>query len=383
VKTKFRIPKILFGSDTAQKVGWEVQKFRGKRPLIVTDSGIVKAGLLKGVENSIVSAGAKTIVHDEVEPNPKARSVERGAELFRVEKCDVIVVLGGGSPIDTAKGIGVMTTNDGSILDYQEGRRQIKNPTPPLIAIPTTAGTGSEVTCAALITDAATKRKVYIISPFLLPDLAILDPLMTVGLPPKLTAGTGADALTHAIEAYVSTRSNSLTDIIALQAIKLIGANLREAVANGKNVEARSNMMLASTMAGIAFAAAGVGIIHPMAHAVGGYFDLPHGVLCGILLTQGMEYNSIADPYKFGNIALSMGGNTEGLPPIKRAKRAVEAVNKLLSDVGIPQNLKNMGVKRETISELADIVMLDKICLECNPRKVSKEEIIEIFEKIF
>jgi alcohol dehydrogenase len=254
---------------------------------------------------------------------------------------------------------------------------------PPLVAVPTTAGTGSEVTWFSVLTDPDAKAKIVIATPFIAPNVAMIDPVMTQTMPPEITAFTGMDALTHAVEAYVSAKATPMSDTLALRAIELIGSNLRQAVGNGDNLEARSNMMLGSTIAGMAFANSSVGLVHAMAHALGGWFNIAHGIVNAVLLPPVMEYNLIACPAKYADIAVAMGENIEGLSDIEAAHISVEAIHDLSEDIGIPRDLKKLGADPSLVGQLADETENQRGAYPFNPRKANKTDVIGIFNKVF
>jgi len=380
---RLRLPQIVFGIGSLKTIGDECRRLKAKKIFISTDKGIVKAGLLDEIVSPLKGAGMDIFVYDKVEPNPKAEIIDGGAKIYHKERCDLIIGFGGGSSMDTAKGIAIMSRNEGSILDYQSGQKQFTNAPSPFIEVPTTAGTGSEVTCSAVITNDKLGKKFVVYDPNLIASLAIVDPKLTLNLPPKFTAETGADALSHAIEAYVCTWSNQISNMFSLKALELIANNLEKAFANGKNVEARSNMMLASTLAGMAIASSGLGILHSIVHAIGGRHDLSHGMLCGLLLPRIMEFNLVAEPSKFADIARAFGFGVCGLPEIDAGKKAIDAVKSLLKEVKIPERLREIGVSKKELQEIAMDAAEDKILLEMNPRKASVEEIIEILERSF
>lgn len=371
---EYQLPtKIIFGINATAKLKDELDRLRAKKVLVVTDKGVIKAGLVDKTINAL-RTDFEVNIFDEVEPNPRSSTIEKGVKEFAEKSIDVVIGIGGGSSMDSAKAIALRFTNSGNILDYKRGGKLIANPPKPIIAIPTTAGTGSEVTFASMITDEATKMKVAIFSPQIAPTIAIVDPLMTINLPPEPTIGSGSDALTHAIEAYTSINANFVSDALSLTAIKLIGSNLREVVGNGQNIIARSNMLLASTLAGMAFTNVGLGIVHSLAHPLSGILDLPHGMVCGIILPYIMKWNLIATPSKFADIAEAMGENITGLSPIKKAKRAIEAVQELLTDVGVPRNLKEVGVDEAIVPKLVEQALAEG--LKANPRRQFSKEIV-------
>jgi alcohol dehydrogenase class IV len=286
--------------------------------------------------------------------------------------------------MDAAKAIGVQATHEGDINDYSRRvGKPVQDITPPLIAIPTTAGTGSEVTWVSVLVDPGDKVKIVVPSPYIAARVAVVDPSLTVSLPPYITATTGMDALTHAIEAYVSTKSTPIADSLALTAIRLISANLREAVGNGENMAARANMLLASTQAGMSFANASVALVHAMAHALGGFFDIAHGVANAVMLPLVMSHSLIGNPGKYAEIAAAMGENVEGLNAMQAAREAVFGVESLAADIGIPQDLKQLGADPARISDLADETLNQAGAYPFNPRKVGKREVMQLFELAF
>lgn len=293
----------------------------------------------------------------------------------------MIISIGGGSPQDCGKGIGIAHTHEGDICDYA-GIETLTNPLPPIIAVNTTAGTASEVTRHAVITNTKTKVKFVVVSWRNLPQVSINDPLLMIGKPADLTAATGMDALTHAVEAYVSKDANPITDAAAIQSIKLIAGNLRQAVANGENIKARENMAYASLLAGMAFNNGNLGYVHAMAHQLGGLYDMPHGVANAMLLPHVCRYNMISNPQKFADIAEFMGENIEGLSVMEAAEKAINSLFKLSSDIGIPTSLKAAGIKEEDIKLMSENALKDGNAFS-NPRKGNEKEVAEIFKAAF
>jgi alcohol dehydrogenase class IV len=382
---EFKLPsRILFGLNLVDSLGEEVKALGMQRLLLVTDRGVVNAGLLERVIRALDASAIDYTIFDTVEANPTITTVHNGAEIFQKNKCDGLVAVGGGSPMDAAKGIGVQATHEGDIMDYSRRvGKPVQNITPPLVAIPTTAGTGSEVTWVAVLVDPRDKVKIVVPSPYLAANVALLDPSLTVSLPPEITAFTGMDALTHAIEAYVSLKSQPMADSLAWEAIQLISANLRQAVGNGDNLAARANMMLASTMAGMAFVNASVGLVHAAAHALGGFFNIAHGIANAVMLPLVMRLSLIGNPGKYADIAVAMGENVEGLSEMEAAREAVFAVEGLAADIGIPQDLKQLGAEPARISDLVDETMNQSGSYPFNSRKVGKREIVQLFEQAF
>jgi len=376
----FFIPTVtLMGVGAHKEVGKQVTVFGGKKPFICTDKGITQAGIAQMIIDQVKqNAGVDCVVFDDTVPNPTDTNAHDGLKIFQDEKCDLIISLGGGSAHDCAKGIGILSTNGGSIRDY-EGVDKSRKAMPPFIAINTTAGTASEMTRFCIITNTSNHVKMAIIDWRVTPNVAINDPLLMVGMPPSLTAATGMDALTHAVEAYVSTIATPVTDACALKAIDLIANNLRVAVANGSDMTARDNMAYAEYLAGMAFNNASLGYVHAMAHQLGGLYNLPHGVCNAILLPHVEAFNLIAKVDRFGDIARAMGENIEGLSPRAAADKALEAIKKLSADVGIPASLAELGVKEEDLQTMAENAQKDA-CGLTNPRGTTLNDVISIYK---
>lgn len=366
----------LMGAGSAKSVGDQVKKY-GNKALIVTDAFLAQNGMADQIAENIRKAGLEVAIYSGAEPNPTDKNVHNGLAVLKENNCNVIVSLGGGSSHDCAKGIGIVAGNGGNIRDY-EGVDKMTKPMMPMIAVNTTAGTASEMTRFCIITNTDTHVKMAIVDWQCTPNVAINDPLLMMGMPPGLTAATGMDALTHAVEAYVSTQANPVTDANALMAMKLIAKNLRNAVANGQNFEARDNMAYAEFLAGMAFNNASLGYVHAMAHQLGGLYNLPHGVCNAILLPHVESFNLIASPERFANIAVALGENIEGLSTRDAAGFAIEAIRQLSRDVGIPASLTELGVKEEDLKIMAENAMKDATSFT-NPRIAKLEDIIEIF----
>jgi alcohol dehydrogenase class IV len=308
---------------------------------------------------SLQQSGVAYAIYDGVNMEPVVEYVQEGLEAFRGNGCDCLLAVGGGSPMDTAKAISVMATNEGSIEDYI-GLGKVPRKGKPVIAVPTTAGTGSEVTPFTIITDTRRDVKMLIGSPFLMPELAIVDPQLTVLLPPDVTAATGIDALTHAIEAYVSVKAQVISDVFSLAAIELIAGNLQKAWADGKNLEARENTMMGALMGGIAFSNSSVALVHGMARPIGAYFHVRHGASNAALLGTVMEFSLEGNPTRYAHIAEAMGADINGLSEMEAAKRGAEAVKKLIKDIKIP-SLGELGVDKEKLDQLAPKMSEDAI----------------------
>jgi alcohol dehydrogenase len=373
------IPTVnLMGSGCVNEVGERVKSLGGSKVLIVTDAGISKMGMADKIKGIIEAAGIAAVVFDGAEPNPTDKNVDAGYKVWKDEKCDTIVSLGGGSSHDCAKGVGLLAANGGRIHDY-EGVDKSENPMVPLLAINTTAGTASEMTRFCIITDTSRKVKMAIVDWRVTPAISFNDPELMAGMPPALTAATGMDALTHAIEAYVSTAATPLTDSAALMAIKLIAKYLPAAVANGTNMEAREQMAFAQFLGGMAFNNASLGYVHAMAHQLGGFYNLPHGVCNAILLPHVEQFNLIACPERFRDIAIALGENVDGLSVNDAAQLAIDSIKRLSTSVGIPAGLTELGVKEEDLEVMATNAKKDA-CQATNPRLATLQEVIQIFK---
>ena len=375
-------PSVNFmGPGCVKELGHRCELLNMKKPLIVTDSFLVSVenGPVAQSLASLEEKGIESVIFTGVEPNPKIENCYDGLKVYRENGCDSIITIGGGSAHDCGKGIGIAATHEGYLADYA-GIETLTNPLPPVIAVSTTAGTASEVTRHCVLTDRSTKLKFVIVSWRNVPLVSFNDPMMMLTVPKGLTAATGMDALTHAIEAYVSVDANPVTDAAAIQSIKLISQNLRQAVANGSNVKARENMAYASFLAGLAFNNGNLGYVHAMAHQLGGQYDMAHGVANAMLLPTVEEYNLISNPEKFRDIAIFMGKNVEGLSLMEAAHAAVDAMRELAEDVGIPSGLAQMGVKEEDFELMAENALRDGNAFS-NPRKGTKEDIISLFRK--
>lgn len=355
-----------------------IKNFGYKKGFIVTDKVLNEIGLVKKLTDKLEKHGIEYCVFDETKPNPTVTNVHDGVDKLKVENCDFVISFGGGSPHDCAKGIALVSTNGGNIKDY-EGVNKSAKPQLPLVAINTTAGTASEMTIFCIITDEDRHIKMAIVDKHVTPILSVNDPMLMMDMPKSLTAATGMDALTHAVEAYVSTAATPITDACALQAIKLISDNLRAAVENGKDENARNKMAYGQFLAGMAFNNASLGYVHAMAHQLGGFYDLPHGVCNAILLPHVQQYNSQVAPDRLKDIAKAMGENVEGLDGKQGAQKALDAIKKLSSDIGIPGGLKELGAKEEDIDILAQNALKDA-CGLTNPKQATHQDIVDIFK---
>jgi alcohol dehydrogenase class IV len=379
----FRTTKrILFGLGAVEKIGAEAQLLKAKKVLIITDPGVIQAGLHESVEKSLQSVSLPFVIFDGVEPDPRIEVVEKSVEKAKKEGIDLIIGFGGGSSLDIAKVTSIMITNTGKI-DSFFGVDLVPNPGVPVILIPTTAGTGSEVTPIAILSDTKEKLKKGIVSAYLFPEVAIVDPKLTIGLPPSVTAFTGMDALTHAIEAYYSVNATNLSDLLALRAMELLSKNLRMAYAHGENLTARSNVMEGSLLAGIAFANAGVGAVHAFAYPLGGEFHLAHGLTNSLMLPYVMRYNILGSPYKFAQMAKAFGEKVEGLSELDGAEIAVKFVERLSDDIRVPRRLRDVGIPENAIPGLAEAAMKVTRLLANNPRKITPEDAIAIYKSAY
>ncbi|MGZ3493319.1 MAG: iron-containing alcohol dehydrogenase [Thermodesulfobacteriota bacterium] len=374
--------KILFGLGAVEKIGTEAQLLKGKKILIITDPGVIQAGLLERIKAPLQSLGVPFVIFDGVEPDPRIEVVEKSIEKAKEEGIDLIIGFGGGSSLDIAKVTSIMITNQGKI-DTFFGVDLVPNPGIPVILIPTTAGTGSEVTPIAILSDTKEKLKKGIVSPHLFPEVAIVDPKLTVGLPPSVTAFTGMDALTHAIEAYSSINATDLSDLLAIGAMELISKNLRMAYAYGENLSARSNMMEGSLLAGIAFANAGVGAVHALAYPLGGEFHLAHGLTNTLMLPYVMRYNALGCPDRFAKMAKAFAEKVEGLSELDAAEAAVKFVERLSDDLRVPRRLRDVGIPEKAIPGLAEAAMKVTRLLANNPRKMTLEDAAAIYKSAY
>ena len=375
---KFFIPSVnVLGQGAVDDAIGDIKTLGFKHALIVTDKPLVKIGLVGEVAEKLGQNGITSTIYDGVQPNPTVTNVEAGLALLKANKCDFVISLGGGSPHDCAKGIALVATNGGSIKDY-EGLDQSAKPQLPLVAINTTAGTASEMTRFCIITDEARHIKMAIVDKHTTPLLSVNDPELMLKKPASLTAATGMDALTHAVEAYVSIAANPITDACAIKAMELIQANLVNAVENGQDINAREQMAYAQFLAGMAFNNASLGYVHAMAHQLGGFYDLPHGVCNALLLPHVQEYNAQVVPARLKDIAKAMGVDVSNMTDEQGASAAIAAIKELSVAVKIPENLTLLGVKAEDIPTLADNALKDA-CGFTNPKQATHAEICQIF----
>jgi len=371
--------KIFFGEGEIEKIGTSAKNLGGRALLVTGKKSMQKLGITDKIVKLLQDNLIDVVLYNEVLPNPTVEIVDKGAELARREGCDVIIGLGGGSVLDTAKGIAVVASHGGSLWDYI-GEGKVTEKTLPIVAIPTTAGTGSETTPYSVFTNKKILRKDAINSPYTFPKVAIVDPVLTKSMSPQLTADTGFDALAHAIEAYISTSANPLSDTLSMKAISLISKSLVRTTRNGEDLEARSNMALASSLAGMAIAQAGVVAGHGFGMSIGGILDTSHGRTVGVLLPHIMRCNLSESSTKIAQLTICFGLTSTG-NAFDDAQRVIEAVERIMKEVNFPLRLKDIGVKREDIPKIAQDC-IDRPDMTNNPRKFNLEEAQEFLESI-
>lgn len=370
-------PTSLLGPGALKEMGEELISHGFKKALVVSDKVLVELGLVKKVTDILDEHGVEFGIYNHVVPNPTMENVHSGLKCLQELNADVIISLGGGSPQDAAKAIGILATNGGHIKDY-EGIHVSKKKSLPIIAINTTAGTASEATINYVITNEETQIKMVMVDKNCLATVAISDPELMLAKPAPLTAATGMDALTHAVEAYVSIGAFRWSDTLALEAIKMIGESLKDAVEDGNNLEARSKMAWGSYIAGLAFNNCGLGYVHSMAHQLGGFYNLPHGVCNAVLLPHVERFNADACGDKLRDVAEALGKTTEGMSREEANEAALAAIEELSAAVGIPSGLKELGVQEKDI-ELMAANALEDVCKGCNPKEIGLQETIEIY----
>lgn len=382
---EFRTPSlVLVGSGSSERVGEECTKRGFGKILLVTDPTMRKVGLAEKIEEVLEKSGIAYAIYDGVTTEPVVEFVDEGLARYQKERCDSILALGGGSVLDAAKAIAIMATNPGGIADYK-GIGKIPKRGAPLVAIPTTAGTGSEATVYTIITDSKTNVKMLIGSPFLLPDIAIVDPLLTLPCPPAVTAATGMDALVHAIEAYVSAKSQPLSEPFCLRAIALISGNLRRAWADGTDLDAREKVMTGALEAGIAFSNSSVALVHGMSRPIGAHFHVAHGVSNAALLVVVMRYSLSAAPARYADVARAMGAPVGGLTDLEAARAGAEAAAQLVRAIEIPP-LRSLVKDKTKFERAAPQMAKDAIASGSpgnNPRPASEEEIVALYREAY
>lgn len=376
---EFILPtKIRYGTGVVKELGTELQRMQAKKVMVITDKGLVKAGMVDKIVPFIQGQAIPYILYDEIEANPKDYNVERAAETARKEAVDAIVAFGGGSPIDAAKAVAVLARQGGRARDYQ-GKGKIQADCIPIVTIPTTAGTGSEVTFSSVITDSAEKFKFTIKSPAIAAKVALVDPELTLTVPPLITAATGIDALTHAIEGYTANCTEPIAEAVGLYAVEYIAGSIVEAVKNGGNLAARDKMMMGSLLAGLSFSHADVASVHCMAEALGSMYDAPHGMCNAILLPYVMEYNLPAAEAKYARIARAMG--IEEKEDCKAALKGIQYIKKLSKEIGLP-GIQSLAIKKEDFERLAEMSVKNG-SNDSNPRNITKEAYVMLFYKAY
>lgn len=378
---KFVAPEFVFGDGAIELLGRYAINFGANRVFVVTDQGIIRAGLLDRVCHSLRQAGVEPVVYDRVSVNPRAGEVMDGAEVYRQSGCDVLVAVGGGSPMDCAKGISIVSANNRHILDFA-GVDKVESPGPPLICIPTTAGSSADVSQFAIINNPGERNKIAIVSKMVVPDVALIDPGMTLSMDRYLTVCTGIDALVHAVEAFVSTAASAITDLHAFEAIRLLRLYLPQVLARPEDMDMREQVMLASLEAGLAFSNASLGAVHAMAHSLGGLLDLPHGECNALLLDHVLAYNYQEAAAKYDRIGAIFGVEVQGLSAAERKSAIVQALQDFKKELGLIPGLSSRGVRQTDIAVLAQKAIVDP-CMVTNPRRPNLEDITTLYEEAF
>nr|WP_210461263.1 iron-containing alcohol dehydrogenase [Rhodococcus opacus] len=374
---KFHAPEIVFGIGSMVEAAHAVLRLGGSRPMLVTDPGLIDAGWATELQDQLREQGLTPVVWSALTPNPKDHEIAAGHDAYREGECDVLVALGGGSVIDATKGIAVLAANGGNILDY-EGVDQATSPIPPLVMVPSTLGTGADVSQFCIVTDTKRGTKITIIGRALVPDVTVIDPRLLTTMPEWLNAATGLDALTHGIEAFVSLAHNPLTDHHALRAVGLVTDTLVRTIEEPMEMESRAVMAQASLEAGLAFTNAILGAAHAMSHQVGGLLDLPHGVINGILLPHVIRFNATDDATPFVAIAAALGLEERRGTPAEAALAVADRVERLAREVGVPKGLGQLGVREADLSRLAEFALRDA-CMSTNPRTATQEQMVALF----
>ncbi|TDP97079.1 iron-containing alcohol dehydrogenase [Labedaea rhizosphaerae] len=370
---KFHVPEIVFGPHSLAELGHAAARVGARKPFLVTDPGIIEAGWADQARKHLRDAGLHPVLWHDLTPNPKDHEIEQAFADYRASEADVIVAVGGGSCIDAAKGVAILSGNGGRILGF-EGVDKVVRPIPPLVMVPATSGTGADVSQFCVVTDTANATKVTIISRTLVPDISLVDPRLLTTMPDWLNAATGLDALTHAIEAFVSRAHNILTDQHALHAVRLVTGNLLDTQRRPEATEPRIAMAQGSLEAGMAFTNAILGATHAISHQVGGLLDAPHGVINGVLLPHVIRFNAAEDPERYVPIAAAAGIAVDRMPAQEVAERLATRVRELADAVGVPKGLAHLGVSELNIAHLARTTLHDA-CLETNPRDASAADI--------
>ncbi len=370
--------KIVFGVGALDQVTKEIGHLGGRRVLVITDPGVTALGITQRMEAMLKSDGIDMNLYQNVTPEPPSRLVDECAALARSESRDLIIGIGGGSSLDVAKGASIMATNDGNVLDYA-GEGLVPRPGLPMILIPTTAGTGSEATRVFVVTDETDQSKKVVFSDYVLPNVAIVDPSLTQSMPLTVTADTGIDALVHAMECFVSANANPFSDLLALEAIRLIGEHLYPAYAKGSNMRARTGMALAATWAGMAFASGGLGAVHALAYPLGTLFHMSHGHSMAVMLPYVVDYNRIGNLERYRAVAAAMGVNTTGLSLYEAGEALVRNLQQLLTVLKISTRLSDYGVEERHVPELVAGAAKQARLFVPNPRDLGEDDIATIY----
>ncbi|WP_234811654.1 iron-containing alcohol dehydrogenase [Mycolicibacterium canariasense] len=374
---KFHAPEIVFGLDSMAEAAHAALRLGGLRPLLVTDPGLIEAGWVDELVRHLRDQGVAVKVWSALTPNPKDHEITAGHEFYRTHGCDVLIALGGGSVIDAAKGIAILSANGGDILDYA-GVDKATMPIPPLVVLPSTSGTGADVSQFCIVTDTTRNTKITILGRALVPDITVIDPRLLTTMPEWLNAATGLDALTHGIEAFVSLGHNQLTDHHALRSVVMVTENLVTTIERPQDMSARVLMAQAALEAGLAFTNAILGAAHAMSHQVGGLLDLPHGVINGVLLPHVVRFNAEADPAPFATIAACLGIADQRAPQLESALALADRLQELARQVGVPRGLAELGVREEDVPVLAHNAMADA-CITTNPRAADEAQLRALF----
>ena len=385
----FLPPRIEFGDGAIHNLGEHVKAFKSKKPLLVSDAGVMDAGLLAKAIAALEASGLPSATYADIEPNPTDISMTDGIEVYTSEACDSVIAVGGGSVMDAAKAIRLLTTHAPPLEPYYAdvgGLERIRGDMPPLICVPTTAGTGSEISQGAIITDTSFNttdrwRKRAIVTPFNMSNIAVLDPGITLGMPPALTAATGMDAITHGIEAYVATKYHPIAEGVALQALRMLSANIEKVYHEGGDVTARGEMLLGACMAAFSFQK-GLGAVHSLAHQLSTDAPIPHGVANAILLPPVMEFNFSHAAEKYAEVARALGIDTSGMDNSEAAHAAIDKIRGFNTKLNMPTGLGDAGLNREKIPKLGADAMLDH-CHKFNPRECTEEDMVALFEAAF
>ncbi len=385
----FLPPRIEFGDGTIRNLGEYVKAFNAKKPLLVSDAGVINAGILAKATDALDAVGLAHATYSDIEPNPTDLSITDGVDIYKTEACDVVIAVGGGSVMDAAKAVRLLTTHEPPLEPYYAdvgGIERIRGDMPPLICVPTTAGTGSEVSQGAIITDTSLQttdrwRKRAIVTPFNMANIALLDPGITLGMPPALTAATGMDAITHGIEAYTATKYHPIAEGVALQALKMLSANIRQVYHNGEDVTARGEMLLGSCMAAFSFQK-GLGAVHSLAHQLSTDAPIPHGVANAILLPPVMAFNFSHATEKYAEVARALGIDTTDMNIDEAGNAAIDKIREFNTELSMPVGLGAAGLDRGKIPKLGADAMLDH-CHKFNPRACTEADMVALFQAAF